>query len=86
METKIILLLLLKNDTPTLLLLLLLNLIKDTFTLLLLLFRWKQGTTILLLHRDQSIILTGDYNLVQNQRLDTYNYVGIDNPKAKDNA
>jgi hypothetical protein len=89
METKINFLLLLKNDTPTLLLrllLLLLNLRKDTSTLLLLLFRRKQGTTILLLHRDQSIILTGDYNLVQNQRLDTYNYVGIDNPKAKDNA
>ena len=33
---------------------------------------------------NQSIILTGDYNLVQNQRLDTYNYVGINNPKAKD--
>ena len=33
---------------------------------------------------NQSIILTGDYNLVQNQRLDTYNYVGINNPKEKD--
>ena len=33
---------------------------------------------------NQSIILTGDYNLVQNQRLDIYNYVGINNPKAKD--
>ena len=33
---------------------------------------------------NQSIILTGDYNLVQNQRLDTYNYVGIKNPKVLD--
>jgi hypothetical protein len=33
---------------------------------------------------NQSIILTGDYNLIQNQSLDIYNYVGIDNPKAKD--
>jgi exonuclease III len=33
---------------------------------------------------NQSIILTGDYNLAQNQWLDTYNYVGIINPKAKD--
>ena len=33
---------------------------------------------------NQSIIPTGDYNLVQNQRLDTYNCVGINNPKAKD--
>jgi hypothetical protein len=33
---------------------------------------------------NQSIILTGDYNLVQNQRLDTYNCVGINNSKAKD--
>ena len=33
---------------------------------------------------NHSTILTGDYNLVQSQRLDTYNYVGINNPKAKD--
>jgi exonuclease III len=33
---------------------------------------------------NQSIILTGDYNLVQNLRLDIYNYVGINNPEAKD--
>ena len=33
---------------------------------------------------NQPTILTGDYNLVQSQRLDTYNYVGINNPKAKD--
>jgi hypothetical protein len=86
METKINFLLLLKNDTPTFLLrlFLLLNIKKDTSTLLL--FRRTQATTILLLYRDQSIILTGDYNLVQNQRLDAYNYVGIDNPKAKDKA
>ena len=86
METKINFLLLLKNDTPTLLLrlFLLLNLKKDTSTLLL--FRTTQVTTILLLYRDQSIILTGDYNFVQNQSLDAYNYVGIDNPKAKDKA
>ena len=33
---------------------------------------------------NQSIILIEDYNLVQNQRLDTYSYVGINNSKAKD--
>ena len=35
---------------------------------------------------NQSIILIGDYNLVQNQSLDTYNYVGINNPKVKDKS
>ena len=47
------------------------------------LFYNKVGETIEYVN-NQSIILTGDYNLVQNQRLDTYNYVGINNPKAKD--
>ena len=29
-------------------------------------------------------IICGDFNLVQNQTLDTYNYVNINNPKAKE--
>ena len=33
---------------------------------------------------NQSIIMTGDYNLVQDQNLDTYNYLCINNPKAKE--
>lgn len=33
---------------------------------------------------NQSIIITGDYNLVQNQDLDTYNYCNVNNPKAKE--
>ena len=31
-----------------------------------------------------SVVITGDYNLVQNQSLDTYNYQNINNPKAKE--
>ena len=34
--------------------------------------------------KNESIIITGDYNLVQNQTLDTYNYQNVNNPKAKD--
>ena len=35
---------------------------------------------------NHSTILTGDYSLVQDQIWDIYNYVGINNPKAKDKA
>ena len=33
---------------------------------------------------NQSVLITGDYNLVQNQNLDTYNYQNVNNPKAKE--
>ena len=33
---------------------------------------------------NQTVIIAGDYNLVQNQSLDTHNYRNINNPKAKD--
>ena len=32
---------------------------------------------------NENIIICGDFNLVQNQDLDTYNYVNINNPRAK---
>lgn len=32
---------------------------------------------------NQSFIITGDYNLVQNQNLDTNNYRNVNNPNAK---
>ena len=32
---------------------------------------------------NENIIICGDFNLVQNQNLDTYNYVNINNPRAK---
>ena len=32
----------------------------------------------------QPVLITGDFNLVQNQHLDTYNYCNINNPKAKE--
>ena len=30
------------------------------------------------------MIITGDFNLVQDQELDTYNYRNVNNPKAKE--
>ena len=33
---------------------------------------------------NQTVIMAGDYNLVQDQSLDTHNYRNINNPKAKD--
>ena len=33
---------------------------------------------------NHTVIVTGDYNLVQNQDLDTFNYLNINNPKAKE--
>lgn len=33
---------------------------------------------------NDTLIMCGDFNLVQDQHLDTYNYVNINNPKAKD--
>ena len=35
-------------------------------------------------YNNDTYILCGDFNLVQDQYLDTYNYVNINNPKAKD--
>ena len=32
---------------------------------------------------NETIVICGDFNLVQNQDLDTYNYVNINNPRAK---
>ena len=32
----------------------------------------------------KTVLLTGDFNLVQNQSFDTHNYRNINNPKAKD--
>ena len=31
----------------------------------------------------ETIVICGDFNFVQNQDLDTYNYVNINNPRAK---
>ena len=33
---------------------------------------------------NQDIIICGDFNLVQNQELDTYNYLNTNNPNAKE--
>lgn len=33
---------------------------------------------------NQQVIITGDFNLVQDQELDTYNYRNVNNPKAKE--
>ena len=33
---------------------------------------------------NQDIIICGDFNLVQNQELDTYNYLNVNNPNAKE--
>ena len=33
---------------------------------------------------NHTVIVTGDYNLVQNQDLDTFVYLNINNPKAKE--
>ena len=32
---------------------------------------------------NETIVICGDFNLVQNQDLDTYNYVILNNPRAK---
>ena len=33
---------------------------------------------------NQNVIICGDFNLVQNQELDTFNYINVNNPNAKD--
>ena len=33
---------------------------------------------------NETIIICGDFNLVQTQDLDTHNYVNVNNPRAKD--
>ena len=35
---------------------------------------------------NEMIIVCGDFNLVQNQDLDTYNYININNPRAKESV
>ena len=34
--------------------------------------------------KNETVIVTGDFNLVGNQTLDTYNYQNVNNPKAKE--
>lgn len=33
---------------------------------------------------NQLVVMVGDYNLVQNQQLDTFNYINVNNPRAKE--
>ena len=35
---------------------------------------------------DEHVIICGDFNLVQNQELDTYNYINVNNPNAKESV
>ena len=35
---------------------------------------------------NEHVIMCGDFNLVQNQELDTYNYINVNNPNAKESV